>query len=47
MQDVVCQLMGFVLILLYVMKANGVQGTVQHGVQHGSATESIISIGMK
>ncbi len=37
MQDVVCQVMarGIGMVLQYVMKANWVEGTVLHGVQHG------------
>jgi hypothetical protein len=31
MQDVVCQFVGFVLVPRYVMKADGVEGTLQHG----------------
>jgi hypothetical protein len=34
MQDVVCQLVGIGMVPRYVMKANGVQDTVQHGVRH-------------
>jgi hypothetical protein len=44
MQDVVCQLVGFGLVPQYVMKANGVQGTLQHGVQHGITIISIMVI---
>ena len=53
MQDVVCQLVGIGMVPQYVRKANGFQGTVRHGVRHGSdiisimAIISIISIGMK
>ncbi len=35
MQDVVCQVMGIGMVLQYVIKTNGVEGTVLHGVQHG------------
>ena len=48
-----CQLVGIGMVPRYVMKANGFQGTVRHGVRHGSdiisimAIISIISIGMK
>ncbi len=57
MQDVVCQLVGFWLVLQYIMKANGVEGTLQ--VQDGGGGQyfrciisimwiiSVISIGMK
>jgi hypothetical protein len=44
MQDEVCQLVGFWLVQQYVMKANWVEGTLQHGVQHGGAILSIIAI---
>jgi hypothetical protein len=35
MQDVVCQLVGIGMVPRYIMKANRVEGTVQHGVRHG------------
>ncbi len=39
----VCQLVGFGLVLLYVMKANGVEGTLQDG-GGGHHIHCIISI---
>jgi hypothetical protein len=35
MQDVVCQLVGIGMVPRSVLKANSVEGTVRHGVQHG------------
>jgi hypothetical protein len=35
MQDVVYQLVGIGMVPRYVMNANGVEGTVLHGLQHG------------
>ncbi len=51
-QDVLCQLVGFGLVPRYVMKAVGVEGTLQDGVRHIHCIISImwimsvISIGM-
>ncbi len=42
MQDVVCQLVGFGLVQLYVMKADGVESTLQDGVQHMHCIMSIM-----
>ena len=44
MQDVVFQLMGFGLVPRYVIKANGVEGTLQREVRLGSAIISFSSI---
>ena len=44
MQDVFGQFVGDGLVPRYVMKANWVEGTLQHGVLHGSAIISIIFI---